>query len=219
MIVIKTVRLWLLCLLLCVPLTAWGNDPIDQILALVMSAHPDIISAEAVYAEQARGSRWSSDVRVTLSEGVSEYGGGGGLRASISLVLPIGNQDRRTEQAKAKRVVDGVREQVRQRLLADIRSLKERAFAARQQADLESFWHDRLRVYELNDAIQPSERLQPRASQERLWSVLERSQQATHTHARKNYELMLEAERIARYYGGEQWTVLKTLLVEMIRIP
>ena len=202
---------WLLCLLLCVPLTAWGNDPIDQILALVMSAHPDIISAEAVYAEQARGSRWSSDVRVTLSEGVSEYGGGGGLRASISLVLPIGNQERRTEQAKAKRVVDGVREQVRQRLLADIRSLKEQAFAARQQAELDILWQDRARNHRFNEERNPS------ANQERLWSALERSQQASLAHARKSHELMLEVERMARYYGGEQWNVLKTLLVEITR--
>ena len=211
MIVIKTVRRWLLCLLLCVPLTAWGNDPIDQILALVMSAHPDIISAEAVYAEQVRGSRWSSDARVTLSEGVSEYGGGGGLRASISLVLPIGNQERRTEQAKAKRVVDGVREQVRQRLLADIRSLKEQAFAARQQAELDVLWQDRWDLHELNEASRPS------TNQERLWSALERSQQASQVHARKSHELMLEVERMARYYGGEQWNVLQTLLVEITK--
>lgn len=181
-------------------------DPMDEAMALVMAHHPEVRAREAEFRTVRAAPRWSANLRLSLTEGQTDYGSSGGPRAVVAVDIPLGGNEREREHARARRELATAKTGMRRSFLEDIRTLKTRAETVELRRERRDFWRDQLDYY--REGVEAGIH-----EPEQLWRLAESLQQSEHDYRSVLVELEADLERAARNYGGDEWRKLLRLLV------
>lgn len=183
-------------------------DPMDEALSLVMTHHPEMQAREAEFRTVRAAPGWAADLRLSLTEGPTDFGSSGGARAVISLNIPLGGNEQERAFARARRELATARATMRRSFLNDVQVLKTRAEAVEIRLERRDFWRDQLDYY--REGVEAGTH-----EPEQLWRLAESLQKAEHGYRTALVDFDTEIERVARDYGGEAWQQLRRLLVEI----
>lgn len=183
------------------------SDAVGAALAVVLRAHPTLRARNAEFVLMSGEPRWSSELRLAVSEGVVDDEAGG--RAMLTLRIPLVGGPERRQRAQAWRELEVARDGVREAFLADVGALLAQAQLRVNHAEHRDFWHERVAYHA--EAVE-AQLLAP----ERLWAVAEQLQAAEFAVRNATLALDAELERMARRHGGDEWTHLRRWLVEIV---
>lgn len=197
---------WLipLSLALSIPTLAVA-DGLDEAVSLVLSANPVLVAEQAEFTETTRQRSWSTDLTLSYTEQGTDYGGPGGANAGIRVSIPLFDRKHELDTARASTGLQQARDRVLAAFLADVERLGTQAAKVRELETMRRFYRDRLeyRKQQVDEGI---------AEADELWPAAEKMQQVEFDYRAELGKLETMRERIAREYGGEQWTRLRDLL-------
>lgn len=183
---------------------------LDDALALVSRSHPPLTAQDKTVVETAHQRSWTSAVTFGWTESGTEYGGAAGINAGIAVRIPIFDRSQKLRVAQAQTEAARSRDAVLTAFLGEVRSLKELADKVAETDDLRKLHRDRVEYW--RKAVQ-----QGKAEQERLWPEAEQWRRAEHAYRQARGNLETTVETTARRFGGEEWSRLRDLLVEIAK--
>jgi hypothetical protein len=184
------------------------GSALDDAIALVLKVHPVLAAQEASVAETARQRSWSSAATLGWTERGTEYGGAAGPNAGVSIRVPLFDRTNDLKLAQAQSEAARQRDAVLTAFLADVRMLKELAGKVTEADDLRRLHRDRAAYWK--QAVKEG-----RAEQDKLWPEAEAWRRAEHAYEQTRASFEIAREATARRFGGEQWSRLLDLLVEI----
>ena len=184
--------------------------PLDDAIALVQRAHPVLQAREAEYRETTRQRDWSSDITLGWTQRGTAEGGAAGPNAGIRVSIPLFDRSHELRSAEARSGWMLSRDGVLTGFLASVAELEAISFELHEAERMRAFRRDRLEYQQrqVEEGI---------AEPDTLWPVAEAMEQADLVYAERLRRSEAMRERIAREFGGEQWTTLRDVLAEHVR--
>lgn len=181
--------------------------PLDDAIALVQRAHPVLAAEYAEYRETTRQRDWSSDITLGWTQRGTVEGGAAGANAGISVSIPLFDRSHELRTAEARSAWTASRDGVLTGFLASVSELEALALELAEAERMRDFRRDRLEYQrrQVEEGI---------AEPDTLWPVAEAMEVADMAYAQRQAKQQTLGERIAREFGGEQWTTLQDLLGE-----
>jgi hypothetical protein len=179
--------------------------PLDDALALIQRAHPVLQARHSEYQETTRQRDWSSDISVGWTQRGTAEGGAAGPNAGIRVTIPLFDRSHELRSATARSAWAAERSAVTTAFMVAVGELETLSAAAQEAEIMRDFYRDQLayRQRQVEEGI---------SEPDTLWSIAETAQRAELSHTQAHQALEAAQERIAREYGGEQWTMLRDLL-------
>lgn len=184
--------------------------PLDDAIALVQRAHPVLQAEHAAYRETSRQRDWSSDITLGWTQRGTAEGGAAGANAGLRLSIPLFDRSHELRTAEARSAWMVSRDGVLTGFLASVAELEGVAFESHEAERLRAFRRDRLEYQQRQveeGIVEPDS----------LWPVAEAVEQADLDYTERQRRREALRERIAREFGGGQWTTLRDLLAEHVR--
>lgn len=181
--------------------------PLDDAIALVRQAHPVVQARQAEYRETTRQRDWSSDITLGWTQRGTAEGGAAGPNAGIRVTIPLFDRSHELRSVSARREWVESSEALLAAFLDAVAEHDQLVLDVHEADTLRHFWRDRLAYQQrqVEDGLQEPDS---------LWPVAESMQRADLDYLRRSRRLEALRERVAREYGGAQWTTLQALLVE-----
>ncbi|MFC2992939.1 hypothetical protein [Halomonas tibetensis] len=191
---------------LCAP-SAVLAAPLDDAIALVQRAHPVLQAQQAQYRETTRQRDWSSDITLGWTQRGTAEGGAAGPNAGIRVSIPLFDRSHELRSAEARSGWMLSRDGVLTGFLASVAELEALMFERHEAERMRDFRRDRLEYQQrqVEEGI---------AEPDTLWPVAEAMEQADLAYAERHRRGDALRERIAREFGGGQWTTLRDLLAD-----